>query len=113
MNPSVKAKWLEALRSGEYEQGRNALNENGNYCCLGVLCDVAVKSGLALEVGERGQITEYDGLTAYLPDRVKRWAALYDHNPRVPIGPLGTSLANLNDQGKTFSEIADLIEEYL
>jgi hypothetical protein len=34
-----KDKWLAALRSGEFKQGKTVLvNENKEYCCLGVLC---------------------------------------------------------------------------
>lgn len=41
MNPEIKAKWLEALRSGNYKQGTGRLRKADNsYCCLGVLCDV-------------------------------------------------------------------------
>lgn len=40
MNPHIKAKWLAALRSGDYAQTRNALRDRSGYCCLGVLCDV-------------------------------------------------------------------------
>lgn len=44
MNPQVKVKWLHALRSGEYRQGRYRLKgEGGGFCCLGVLCDVYSK----------------------------------------------------------------------
>ena len=32
--------WLEALRSGKYKQGRRFLRNNGEFCCLGVLCDI-------------------------------------------------------------------------
>lgn len=54
MNPEVKTKWLAALRSGNYKQGRMALKRGvgdgtADYCCLGVLCDI---SGLgAWEIG--------------------------------------------------------------
>lgn len=39
----VKEKWLKALRSGEYKQGRNTLYnpDTDQYCCLGVLCELA------------------------------------------------------------------------
>jgi len=45
MNNSIKEKWVEALRSGDYEQGEGALRQepsrgSNKYCCLGVLCDV-------------------------------------------------------------------------
>jgi hypothetical protein len=28
--------WLDALRSGEYKQGKTSLFSNGAYCCIGV-----------------------------------------------------------------------------
>lgn len=48
LDAKVKSDWIEALRSGEYEQMRGALmNENypntPTYCCLGVLCDVVLE----------------------------------------------------------------------
>lgn len=47
-------KWLKALRSGEYEQGRIELyNKNLNkYCCLGVACIIcgAKKEWLSREI---------------------------------------------------------------
>lgn len=41
MDPALKTKWVEALRSGRYAQGRQRLRNGDNYCCLGVLCEVA------------------------------------------------------------------------
>lgn len=42
MDQALKAKWVEALRSGEYKQGSGVLFDTyaGSYCCLGVLCKV-------------------------------------------------------------------------
>ena len=37
MKAEDKAKWLEALRSGEYKQTDNTLCNGTAYCCLGVL----------------------------------------------------------------------------
>jgi predicted LPLAT superfamily acyltransferase len=38
MDATIKAKWVAALRSGEYEQGTGQLKQFDNrYCCLGVL----------------------------------------------------------------------------
>lgn len=37
MKAEDKAKWLEALRSGEYEQTDNTMCNGTAYCCLGVL----------------------------------------------------------------------------
>ena len=41
MDKKLKAKWVKALRSGKYKQGREYLYANFSYCCLGVLCRVA------------------------------------------------------------------------
>lgn len=42
MDIAIKAKWVEALRSGEYQQTQGKLHDNtsNSYCCLGVLCRV-------------------------------------------------------------------------
>lgn len=42
MDVELKAKWVKALRSGEYKQGRGYLRqvESNSFCCLGVLCDI-------------------------------------------------------------------------
>lgn len=34
-------KWCQALESGQYQKGVGKLkDEDGNYCCLGVLCEI-------------------------------------------------------------------------
>jgi hypothetical protein len=129
MNPEVKAQWVAALRSGEYEQGRDALTLEGKYCCLGVLCDLAVKSGQDVRVKMETLANQirYDGETDIAPASVVNWAGLDSGNPAVRMtareafpekygsdpgaGDFQLSLAELNDGGKTFSEIADIIEE--
>jgi hypothetical protein len=37
MNPKIKQKWIKALRSRKYKQGRGRLRMGDKYCCLGVL----------------------------------------------------------------------------
>lgn len=44
MKKSIMTKWVKALRSGEYKQGFGYLCNEGNHCCLGVLCEIAPKS---------------------------------------------------------------------
>lgn len=40
MNPHVKRKWVAALRSGEYRQGRKQLfTDDNRRCCMGVLVE--------------------------------------------------------------------------
>ena len=73
MDKEIKTKWTEALRSGEYEQGRHCLLNGGKFCCLGVLTDVYCgETGKAWEdVAESGQ--------AFLPQEVADWA-VFDAN---------------------------------
>jgi len=40
MKASIKARWVKALRSGEYKQGRGSLKSATGYCCLGVLASI-------------------------------------------------------------------------
>lgn len=40
MDPELKAKWLDALRSGNYKQVRGQLALGGGFCCLGVLNEI-------------------------------------------------------------------------
>lgn len=131
MNAEVKTRWVSALRSGGYTQTRGALqrvrggeNRPVGFCCLGVLCDLAVQEGVITPLG-----TSTCGTTMYphpgpdwqdatLPPSVRDWAGLTHPNPDVPVPLEGrpankTSLATLNDAGYTFEDIADIIEEYL
>ena len=60
MNPEVKQLWLDALRSGKYEQGKLMLRPTDNsYCCLGVLCEIAQESG----IGQYVPSEEHAGFT--------------------------------------------------
>lgn len=45
LDPTIKADWIAALRSGKYTQARETLRINGGFCCLGVLCDVIDPTG--------------------------------------------------------------------
>lgn len=46
MKAAIAKKWIKALRSGDYEQGRGVLKSTDDkYCCLGVLCDVVNPAG--------------------------------------------------------------------
>lgn len=116
MNREVRAKWLEALRSGEYTQGRKFLKQEDNkeiirHCCLGVLCELAAVEGVTVEVV--GEVNGYkdicfesgdDKRSGYPPDAVLNWAGLHHTDAE--------SLAHLNDYGgNDFTAIADHIEK--
>lgn len=128
MNPEVKAEWLAALRSGDYEQGAGFLRTDDNkYCCLGVLCAIAETYGVidTPELLEKTSISytyifDYHGIdtaeNSVLPDPVRKWAELSSDVGMLPITDEDgdkLSLAFLNDNGTSFEEIANLIEEHL
>lgn len=136
MDQEVKAKWVAALRSGEYPQGKGALNRDGKFCCLGVLCDVLVKDGAPIEVIDHLSMSiedsalvphtvTYDGAMGVLPVTVKDMVGLAEADPVVTVVPHDHSeecagpdcpdahtenLSGVNDDGKTFEEIAEMIE---
>lgn len=40
MKSDIKARWIAALRSGDYNQCRGKLVDEDGYCCLGVLAAI-------------------------------------------------------------------------
>ena len=111
MNPQIKQKWVSALRSGEYQQGRNYLRTDNGFCCLGVLCDLYIKENqLEWDLTNNGHNDYmFQDMVGCLPVSVKEWADL--DNPHVNVGE--STLVRLNDSGSTFEQIADVIEEQL
>ena len=57
MHQEVKQQWVTALRSGEYAQGNGHLRKDDEYCCLGVLCDIAVKAAVTHGRQRRGHVS--------------------------------------------------------
>ena len=112
--------WVEALRSGEYNQGQNALCEKDiegtlKYCCLGVACKI---SGLGEFVPVPNlphppsvfTFVTKDEQPQYsvLPKLVKEWLGLCAYDGSYQDN--NTSLIDLNDEGASFNEIANIIE---
>jgi hypothetical protein len=114
VNPEIKDLWINALESGEFEQGRGALNRNGEFCCLGVLCELAYRSGVLVKKekakSDYVNIVKYDGMDTYLPNSVEQWAGI-DSSQWESIQM--SRLIRLNDSGVSFSEIAIIIKENL
>ena len=111
LGPNQKA-WVAALRSGWYQQGEGKLlDENGCYCCLGVAASL---------YHPKDQIRGEDTLSSIFD--VAEALALYDDiggfilaNTPAGRGFLKTadrSLAEANDNGATFEEIADFMEAH-
>lgn len=125
MKPEVKTIWVEALKSGEYKQGRGSLHytvgTDDLFCCLGVLCDLAVKAGIipapTVDKSALSDVTYYyDGNGFTLPEPVQDWAEI-DANGRLPKEseyPANNNyLSKQNDGGVSFERIAGMIEDQL
>lgn len=102
-------RWVEALRSGEYKQGKHALHPKDTFCCLGVACDI---SGLGSwtdgAYDHKGGIC---GSNSTLPYFVRDWLGIDSVNPELqfPRSYLTASEAN-DDKRRSFDDIASAIE---
>ena len=123
-------KWVKALRSDKFKQGQGTLkqfNKKGQaqHCCLGVLCELynqEMKKNKKKMLSETIWDNDSDFSFGYcrlggkkedLPKEVKDWAGmrtgLGNLDDNDPVGQY--SLADLNDLGKKFKTIADIIEK--
>lgn len=129
LKPEIKAELITALRGEKYRQGHGRLRtEDDRYCCLGVLCDLAVQAGVSQwHHGDPGSWS-VDGFGDILPPSVARWAFIPPttgraQNPTVKVQDERLTLADLNDgypdssgvpiDSLTFGDIADVIDEQL
>lgn len=140
MKTEIKDRWIEKLESDEYEQTTGELKNDEGYCCLGVLCEVAVEDGIIKRSDDglgyvapytsraSGEVTQYRENSS-LPRVVADWAGLPDGfqgvNPLVPFEDTtldeddeyridNVELSELNDTYKlSFPEIAKLIKDNL
>jgi hypothetical protein len=113
LNAAAK-KWVKALRSRKFKQTHHKLSDGEKYCCLGVLCELAVEDGIikkrfkdeAMYYGKGGNYT-----ADTLPNLVQEWAGLSTTDGDFKISGRNKSLTFLNDHdNKSFSEIAKVIE---
>lgn len=117
MDKQLQDRWVAKLRSGEYSQGTGALRgttEDGilQYCCLGVLLDVAGKQWEPLHAdayaygvrvpdgqGDEGEDVRYGSLGMFLRDELG-----------ISLSAEAKLIAMNDDTPASFLEIADWIE---
>jgi hypothetical protein len=102
----LRRRWVEALESGHYQQGKGLLCSGDKYCCLGVACDVFDKMfpGV-LEIVDVGERRTFDHAWAYTPQKVFDALGLGNSS-----GKAGDDwLPAMNDRGVSFPEIAAVI----
>lgn len=96
--------WCKALRSGKYKQGRLFLRSGDLFCAGGVLCDVA---------GYRGEQRKWSTTDEVYTFGSERSIGTVPNTARIKMDASNSYLlkiAQLNDAGKTFPELADIIE---
>lgn len=122
MKKEIAEAWVKDLRTNP-RQAFGVLHDGEGHCCLGRLCLIV---GAVFEKSER-----YDGETVYypvlngrnlekastLPREVMKLSGLKYCAGDVVLGAedskvFSTILAEENDIGKNFSEIADIIEKH-
>lgn len=137
MRKEVMKKWVKALRSGKFKQGQGTLkqfNKKGQeqHCCLGVLCELyneTMKKNKKKTLPEKVCDNDRDFSYGYcrfggkkedLPKEVKDWSGIKNSLGRFEITKTDEdgiedyeveTLADLNDLGKKFKTIANIIEK--
>lgn len=114
MDPILKAKWIAALRSGKYVQGKGYLHKitkgkEHMFCCLGVLCEVAEFPKDEPKVP--GVFVSYGGTLGGLSSGTLHMVGL-DLDDQDTLIDLNDGNGEENDP-LPFSQIADWIEEFL
>ena len=115
MKRDIAERWTAALRSGKFAQTQGALHTSHGYCCLGVLCELAVEDGVVRDrtishFGAGQWEVSYDTASGLLPHSVMAWADIKDCGGAFDNHQ---ALSSLNDHGHDFDEIADVIEEHV
>ena len=127
MNKEIAMRWVKALRSKKYKQGKHALcrvDSRGGckYCCLGVLTElyqehrkrnkqkvIPTTVGMTTH-GKPIRVRKYGRESDVLPVAVRKWAGVrsstgFHYNDIDNF----VSLADMNDTGKSFDKIANFI----
>lgn len=129
MKQNVMKRWVKALRSGKFKQGQGTLkqfNKQGQtqHCCLGVLCELynnQMKKNKKKTLPETVCDNDSDFSFGYcrfggkrddLPREVKDWAGISSGLGKFYLSDDHYEcLADLNDTGRKFKTIANIIEK--
>lgn len=97
MDAELKARWVKALRSGEYQQCQETLHDGAGYCCLGVLANICNLSNIP------------ETIDGYAP----LWALVGGESVGRALSERNDGEDVWRDNPQTFAQIADYIEEHL
>ena len=112
MDKKLKAKWVKALRSGEYKQANGALRDGSGFCCLGVLLNESERGAWD---GEQYCINTGEESDLFLSGELEGYASSLGLTTEQEV-----LLIQMNDGEKdyegnpqSFAQIADYIEKNL
>jgi hypothetical protein len=130
MKKNITKIWTKALKSKKYKQGTGCLckiKEDGQteFCCLGVLTDlyqqhqkknkkkmlrVSIKNSYVYV--QECKIVQFANSSGLLPKAVQEWAGIkYSNGSHLEKNTNDNyDLAEMNDNGWSFKDIADYIE---
>jgi hypothetical protein len=119
MNKELKQEWVNALRSGKYEQCHETLKCNGRFCALGVLGDILERYEEDFTLFDENEDTafwEWNGTEGAsegrLPTKlINKYDMTYDD--QYFISNMNDGSGEFRGNPKSFTEIADWIEENL
>jgi len=124
MVEAIRDEWERDLRSKRYPQTHGTLHRAvarytaPGFCCLGVLCEQAVRAGIVVRVPcDDGRVGYGDPDGAHiwwgtLPYAVQEWAGLTSDDPKVTVPGMDRALplSRCNDGLRLpFDVIADLV----
>jgi hypothetical protein len=101
--------WTAALRSDRFRQASGRLRTGHGWCVLGVACHAYDAGGWRCSGGTWSYLDCNEELPAEVADAFRLRTACGRYGP----DPEARSLATDNDEGRTFAELADLIDRQM
>lgn len=120
MKKTKATQLVRALRSGNYHQGQGQLVDKDDcFCCLGVACNIS-KADLEWGMSYIGEGQWYiGGSCVTLPSQVQEEFGFFSYSGErrdgkdiIINGKYYADLAEANDEGCTFEQLADYIEQH-
>ena len=130
MDVKIGTRWADVLESGRYAKGTGVLHElegeemdlgKDRFCCLGVLCRMAVEEGVEVETENMydsanpgNVVMGYAEETGMLPRKIREWAGIATCLGSFPEEEDGyDDLAQLNDASEDWTPVVEAIREYM
>lgn len=123
--PKDFKKWMRALRSGKYDQGRGLLQDaHGGFCCLGVACEILISKEDIDRDMDRNYTGDKQRMTGAIPadqEKAPNWLKFIDDDFQTRqelVTPLEmmekddlVAIPTMNDSMEMdFNSIADVLE---